>query len=305
MASIISAGTTSGTALNMTADTSGQLQLATGATPTTAVTIDTSQRVGIGTASPSNKLDIQTSASTIVRLTGGNATNQGSGYFIANTAQTQTLLALSDDAQINGGTPETLMSIYSTKPLLFYSNGAERMRIDSSGNLGIGTSGINNGKTSILFGGATANAIEAQDSGTNSGAGFLSCRNSSGTQIGSITRVSTTNAVAFNTTSDERLKSNIANTEPVLDKLMTIKVRQFDWTDGNLHQDAGFIAQELAPILSGIVTEGKTEDDVWQLDYSRLTPYLTKAIQEMKEIIDAQSVTINNLKARIETLESK
>jgi len=52
MASIISAGTTSGTALNMSADTTGVLQLATGATPTTAVTIDTSQNVGIGTASP-------------------------------------------------------------------------------------------------------------------------------------------------------------------------------------------------------------------------------------------------------------
>lgn len=43
MASIISAGTSSGTALNMTADTSGILQIATGATPTTAVEIDGSQ----------------------------------------------------------------------------------------------------------------------------------------------------------------------------------------------------------------------------------------------------------------------
>ena len=44
MASIISAGTTSGTALNMSGDTSGILQLATNGT-TTAVTIDTSQNL--------------------------------------------------------------------------------------------------------------------------------------------------------------------------------------------------------------------------------------------------------------------
>lgn len=51
MASIISAGTTSGTALNMTGDTSGVLQLATNGS-TTALTIDTSQRVAFvaGTA---------------------------------------------------------------------------------------------------------------------------------------------------------------------------------------------------------------------------------------------------------------
>jgi hypothetical protein len=53
MASIISAGTTSGTSLNLSADTSGVLQLATNGT-TTAVTIDTSQNVGIGTTSPSS-----------------------------------------------------------------------------------------------------------------------------------------------------------------------------------------------------------------------------------------------------------
>ena len=43
MASVISASTTSATALNMTADTSGVLQIATGATPTTAIEIDASQ----------------------------------------------------------------------------------------------------------------------------------------------------------------------------------------------------------------------------------------------------------------------
>jgi hypothetical protein len=49
MASIISASTTSATALNLSGDTTGILQLATGATPTTAVTIDASQNVGVNT----------------------------------------------------------------------------------------------------------------------------------------------------------------------------------------------------------------------------------------------------------------
>ena len=51
MASIISAGTTSGTSLNLSGDTSGVLQLASNGS-TTALTIGTSQQVGIGTSSP-------------------------------------------------------------------------------------------------------------------------------------------------------------------------------------------------------------------------------------------------------------
>jgi hypothetical protein len=62
MASIISAGTTSGTALNMAGDTSGVLELATNGS-TTAITIDTSQKVGIGTASPDALLTVNTIAS--------------------------------------------------------------------------------------------------------------------------------------------------------------------------------------------------------------------------------------------------
>ena len=52
MASIISASTTSATALNLSGDTTGILQLATGATPTTAVTIDASQNVSLAVPLP-------------------------------------------------------------------------------------------------------------------------------------------------------------------------------------------------------------------------------------------------------------
>ena len=51
MASSISAGTTSATALVCTADTTGALQLATN-NGTVAVTVDTNQNVGVGTSSP-------------------------------------------------------------------------------------------------------------------------------------------------------------------------------------------------------------------------------------------------------------
>jgi hypothetical protein len=57
MASIISAGTTSATALNMSADTTGVLQLASN-NGTVALTVNTSQQVGVGTATPAYQLDL-------------------------------------------------------------------------------------------------------------------------------------------------------------------------------------------------------------------------------------------------------
>ena len=94
--------------------------------------------LGIGTT-PAQKLDIAGSGLTVTRIRGGTSAGQGAGYFVANAALTSTLIALADDSTINGGTPEVNMSIYATKPLLFYANSAEQMRLNSTG-LGIGTS---------------------------------------------------------------------------------------------------------------------------------------------------------------------
>ena len=163
----------------------------------------------------------------------------------------------------------------------------QAMTLDNSGNLLIGATGVlNSSKLGITFNGNTFNGITLNDSASAFGTGFQYFE-ISGTNIGSIIRVGSTSAVVYNTTSDQRLKSNIEDAISVLDKLMQVKVRQYDWTEGDLHQDYGFIAQELEPVLSGIVTKGKTEKDMWQLDYSRLTPHLVKAIQELSAKVTA------------------
>jgi hypothetical protein len=109
--STISASTTSTTAYVVTADTTGTLVLQTGATPTTAVTIDTSQNVGIGTGSPAYPLDV--------------AGNLRSNSWIGRA---------------NGSAPSADCAIYraTDNTLGFSTASTERMRIDSSGNVGIG-----------------------------------------------------------------------------------------------------------------------------------------------------------------------
>ena len=118
MASIVSAGTTSGTSLNLSADTSGVLQLATNGT-TTAVTIDTSQNVGIGTASPAQKLDVQAADYVAVRTLSTNSSID---------------TRLQSFSTGNYGYVGTV----SNHAFSVITNNAERMRVTSAGIVGIG-----------------------------------------------------------------------------------------------------------------------------------------------------------------------
>jgi len=253
--------------------------------------------VGIGTTSPSAKLDVAGSA--YVRGDSTNGTFTGPGQLAIKRSSGDPVLSFHGNtgAQIgniqfqDAGT--CTIGVNVNQALAFTTNSTERARIDTSGNLLVGTTSVVlSGKLTTSFTGNTINGATFDDTGNGNGAGFITF-SESGTAIGNISRVSTTSAVAYNTTSDQRLKSNVTDSESVIDKLMQVKVRQYDWTQGAVHQDYGFIAQELKPLLSGIVTEGKTEEDMWQLDYSKLTPHLVKAIQEQQAIIES-------LKARLD-----
>ena len=247
---------------------------------------DASGNVGIGTSSPANgRLDVVTAS--------------GSAYInVRRNSQSTGEVGLT----FYGGTSSNNWTTYmptSSNDLRFNTAGSDQVTIQSSGIFLVGTTTqIGAEQVGISFPDTSRNGLGIQVQASASGPLFIAFRNSSGTLIGSVARVTTTNAVVYNTTSDERLKSNVADADTVLDKLMAVKVRQFDWTEGDLHQDYGFIAQELKPVLSGLVTEGKTDEDMWQMDYSRLTPHLVKAIQEQQALITA-------LTARITALETQ
>ena len=75
-----------------------------------------------------------------------------------------------------------------------------------------------------------------------------------------------------------------------------------DLGDGKgLDQQIGFIAQEVESVVPEVV-DG--EDGEKTLGYGVLTAVLVKAIQEQQTIIEAQTTSINDLKTRIEALES-
>jgi len=117
--------------------------------------------------------------------------------------------------------------------------------------------------------------------------GLYKFQNSNGT-AGSISLLSS--SVAYNTSSDYRLKENVNYTWDATTKLKELKPCEFEYkadTDNVVHQ--GFLAHEVDSIVPTSVFGEKDGEEMQQLDHSKLVPLLVKTIQE--------------LEARIKTLE--
>jgi hypothetical protein len=288
-------------------------------------TITSTGNVGIGTTSPDNKVNIQESALSGRDASNGNtsltlehATDTGIQFFSA----TQTQLRFGDAASTGAG---SIIYEHGTDKLRlntgaitsFETGGSERMRIGSNGHMLVNTTtdygqfvvetNVAGGNPAGLYIYSTDTVVDAgnvlgifsyeSDATVGDGTYFLQFKDADGV-IGSITSASSSSAVAFNTSSDERLKENIIDASPQLDIIKQVQVREFDWKKNGNHQ-VGMIAQELNNIIPEVVTVGgeSESENPWAVDYGKLTPYLIKAIQEQQTLIES-------LTARITALES-
>jgi len=289
----------------MTADTSGQLQLATGASATTALTIDTSQNVGVGTTSPasfSGKLVINTGTNKNISLRGSIRLAGSSIQSIQSDAATDSPLEIfCNSAQLQlEGTPVT-----------FLASGTERMRIDSSGNMLVGVSSIPFNTAKLFVGTAATRgcylySTSAGDVGTeqlrigkydnNTTTSQIFVRftvNNDSNGSGQINANGASSA-AFGSYSDISLKENIEPLPSQLNNIMALKPSEFDYKDGSGHQ-IGFIAQDMQEVYPDVVSPDEN-GLLMVTGWSKTEARLVKAIQEQQTII-------NDLKARIETLE--
>ena len=305
MPSILNATTSSG--LVTSADNSGSLQLATN-NGTTAVTIDTSQNVGIGTTTMTRQLNIGNSSNAV-----------GIGFQNTGTSgKNWSIFSTNAGSSVGGGN------------LGFYNDTdtAYRMIIDGSGRVGIGTTTPSNRLVvqDSDTTGTAVNIINTSSGGYNwnifscgsaaniDSVGSLAFRDSTNgstrmaiTSAGrmyfySLAASAGTNALRWSTstgqmtydTSSARYKDNIRDSVYGLNHVMQMRSTQFEYKDDG-RSDIGLIAEELQPIvpeLVGLDKDGQADS----VSYDRMVSVLVKAIQELNAKVDAQALEIQALK---------
>jgi hypothetical protein len=257
---------------------------------TTAMTLNTSGYLGIGTTSPTQLLHINSASDTNIRLTNAVAT---SGLYIGVNASSY-----------------GYMSILDNQPLWFGTNNTERMRIDSSGSVLVGQSSISTTTAGIALQKSQGANIWAMNiagaaSTSSSYAHYVYSTTASAYRFlvdyaGTISATS----IVITAISDERLKENIKDIDTGLNSIMALKPRRFDWKEGK-GQDkknaAGFIAQEFETVFPECVGLSRAGGDGIQykdINHETLIPTLVKAIQEQQALIES-------LTTRLTALESK
>lgn len=163
--------------------------------------------------------------------------------------------------------------------LCFISNDAFRGMIDGGGQFWWGAQSTIDTVSYAPFQITNALAINTNTTSGTTAVSFFNGQGS-GVRVGYIG--TSGSSTSYNTSSDARLKENIADAADAGSVIDAIQVRQFDWKINGEHQRYGMIAQELDLVFPEAVGHGPTEEDMLAVDYSKLVPMLVKELQSVR-----------------------
>jgi hypothetical protein len=282
---------------------------------TQAMTLDASGNFGIGTTSPQATIVAAGSNATVYKamiLRNGNGSDGSSATIDFETsAGTQ-----GSEAAMAGRIAGLRTSSGTSGALTFSTTNAgvlgERARIDSSGNLLVGTtdSSDSTGVGIKIRPTSTTSAISCT-ANTNGGLSTYHFYNTNATNNGYRFYVNVNGGIsnyqANNVNlSDRREKTNFAPAKSYLDTICAIPVQTFNYIDQNMEDDLGLtlgvVAQDVQAVAPELVSESNwgTEED----PKMRLSIYQTDLQYALMKCIQEQQALITTLTARITALES-
>jgi hypothetical protein len=251
--------------------------------------------VGIGTSSPASKLNVSGSfdasgvGSYPVFLGGG---TYGGGVGFLDGSVCSGIYTQTSGTELLFFTGQTSSNTAASK---------EKMRIDASGNLLVGTTSIlySAGQNGISVKTTVGYAITTKPTSDNYN--VITCLNAAGSIVGSV--YSTSSTTSFSTSSDYRLKENVQPITNGLSTVLALNPVRYDWVSDKSAGE-GFIAHEIQNVIPNAVTGEKDAVDAegsvkpQGVDYSKIVVHLVAAIQEL---------TLENaaIKNRLASIESK
>ena len=274
--------------------------------------IDSSGRLGIGTSSPSVLLNVKQATATGVSTTGTNQViveNNGAVgvSFMTPTANQATIRHSTVLDQISSS-----ITFDGTGRYISFNtvNGAERMRIDSSGNVLIGTNATlgSGGRFNILSADGIATLMELRYFNASAGQRWITAIDSSNAYFlynqSSVGVTIANGGTSWGAVSDERLKTDLKPIENAVDKVKQLRSVTGRFKSDEESKSRSFlIAQDVEKVLPEAVSISKfpnSEDETEYLavSYTEVIPLLVAAIKEQQALIQSLTTRITALEAK-------
>jgi hypothetical protein len=263
----------------------------------------TNNRVGIGTSSPSQNLEVS-GGNPVIKITDTNNTTGQTGLVsniqAEDSAGTQTWVVGNQF-----GATSFYIANKRNSSTRFETNGIERARIDSSGTVMISTTNTNpvssGGQGASFRANGQLSASQSADNviqiNRDSDGGIVAILRSS-SAVGSISV--TSSSTSFNTSSDYRLKENVVDITGATERLKQLQPKRFNFiVDADTTVD-GFLAHEVSSVvpeaISGEKDAMKTEEyEVTPAELDEEGNIITEAVMGTREVPDYQGIDQSKL----------
>ncbi|MEO0631216.1 MAG: tail fiber domain-containing protein, partial [Planctomycetota bacterium] len=233
------------------------------------------ERVGIGTTSPSRPLHVATNApfDGVMTVENSNALGFAGTYFVGPSGGLDGYVGVTSGSNATwiGGDGMQIGSA-TNQDVIVTTGSAERMRVTSSGNVGIGTN------SSPSF------RLEVNGSAGKPGGG------------------------SWSNSSDRRLKTNIAELDGALDTILALKGVTYEYKDAEAINELpgeriGFIAQDVEAVIPDWIDQGA--DGFKRMTIRGFEALAVEAFRDQQQQIAAMQAQTEAMKAEIESLRSQ